>query len=106
MFFASSSCSNCSFKFYESQRRLTERKRFAPKCQGKKNTTNVDFCEDWMAWKSTSHDQSLLRSQMREHLVYKDVECLSSMLQDGDLSRNMPGKVKVSAPNLQAAKKK
>lgn len=28
------------------------------------------------------------------------------MLQDADLSRNMPGKVKVSAPNLLAAKKK
>uniref|UniRef100_A0A3P9I5L2 Ribosome quality control complex subunit NEMF n=1 Tax=Oryzias latipes TaxID=8090 RepID=A0A3P9I5L2_ORYLA len=27
-------------------------------------------------------------------------------VKDGDLSRNMPGKVKVSAPNLQAAKKK
>lgn len=27
-------------------------------------------------------------------------------LQDADLSRNMPGKVKVSAPNLLAAKKK
>lgn len=26
--------------------------------------------------------------------------------QDSDLSRNMPGKVKVSAPNLLAAKKK
>lgn len=28
------------------------------------------------------------------------------ILQDADLSRNMPGKVKVSAPNLLAAKKK
>lgn len=28
------------------------------------------------------------------------------LTQDADLSRNMPGKVKVSAPNLQAAKKK
>ncbi len=30
----------------------------------------------------------------------------ATVLQDTDLSRNMPGKVKVSAPNLLAAKKK
>ncbi len=30
----------------------------------------------------------------------------AAVLQDTDLSRNMPGKVKVSAPNLLAAKKK
>lgn len=39
-------------------------------------------------------------------MIGRDQSCDIAVLQDTDLSRNMPGKVKVSAPNLLAAKKK
>ncbi|XP_038162945.1 nuclear export mediator factor NEMF-like [Cyprinodon tularosa] len=80
----------------------------------------VPVCAPYTALSSYKHKVKLTpgsqkkgkaaRTALLSFIKAKDASArekdLFRSVKDGDLSRNMPGKVKVSAPNLQAAKKK